>query len=328
MRVPGQLAIHNAGVGFRATARRAAALLLTLAAGAACQGSRPVSLPLSDVPRPIVFAHRGGSGEAPENTLRAMQAALAANPDVAIELDVRRSRDGHLVVIHDATVDRTTGGTGAVAQLTLAELQRLDAGHCATPGRGRGTASPAACRSDSADRFPFRGQGYRIPALAEVFAALPAGTLIGVEVKAPGYEAAVAELLRGSGRQGRLMVGSGQDEVAARLRALLPELPHYFPRSAGVRFAAAAKFTNGALARPDYQVFAVPVKGAGLRLDTAGMIRVAHAAGVMITFWTINDPAEMDRLVRLGADGIITDYPGRAARLGSVVQAGDRAVRD
>jgi glycerophosphoryl diester phosphodiesterase len=315
------LAIHNAGVGFRLSVQLPAALLLTLAA-IACQGRRSVTPPLPDVPRPIVFAHRGGSGEAPENTLRAMQAALAANPDVAIELDVRRSRDGHLVIIHDATVDRTTDGTGKVAELTLAELRRLDAGHCATPGVGRGTASPRACKDvppgEPRLSFPFRGQGYRIPTLAEVLAGLPTGTLIGVEVKAPGFEAAVAELLRKSGRQGRLMVGSGQDEVAARLRALLPEVPQYFPRSAGVRFAAAAKFTNGALARPDYQVFAVPLKGAGLRLDTAGMIRAAHAAGVMIAFWTINDPAEMDRLVRLGADGIITDYPGRA----------DRAIKD
>ena len=140
-----------------------------------CQGGqRAASPPLADIPRPIVFAHRGGSGEAPENTLRAMKAALAANPQVAIELDVRRSRDGHLVVIHDATVDRTTDGTGAVADLTLAELQRLDAGHCATPGRDGERPRPPRAASDSADRFPFRGQGHRIPTLAEVFAALPA----------------------------------------------------------------------------------------------------------------------------------------------------------
>jgi glycerophosphoryl diester phosphodiesterase len=316
------LEIHNAGVGFRATARLGAALLLAAtAAVVVCQGGRrPASPPLADIPRPIVFAHRGGSGEAPENTIVAMKAALAANPQVAIEIDLRRSRDGHLVVIHDATVDRTTDGTGAVADLTLAELQRLDAGHCASPGQGRGTAAPAACRSDSADRFPFRGQGHRIPTLPEVFAALPRDTLIGVEVKAPGCETEVAEIVRRSGRKGRLIVGSGKDDVAARLRELLPELPHYFPRSAGTRFAAAAKLTNGALARPDYQVFAVPLKGAGFRLDTAGMIRVARSAGVLITYWTINDPGEMDRLVRLGADGIITDYPSRAIRLASKKQ--------
>ena len=136
------------GVGLRACVLAVAALLPLLAGAAAgCQSRRPVTPPLSDIPRPIVFAHRGGSGDAPENTVRAMQAALAANPHVAIELDVRRSRDGHLVVIHDATVDRTTGAPGAVADLTLAQLQALDAGHCATPGIGRGTAAPAACRS-------------------------------------------------------------------------------------------------------------------------------------------------------------------------------------
>ena len=149
-----------------------------------------------------------------------------------------------------------------------------------------------------------------------MFAGLPATTLIGLEVKASGFEAQFAEQVRRSGRGQRLVVGSGKDEVADRCARCCPRLPQYFPRSAGVRFAAAAKLTNGALARPDYQVFAVPLNGAGLRLDTAGMIRVARAAGVMITFWTINDAAEMDRLVRLGADGIITDYPSRAIRLG------------
>ena len=332
MTVSRRLAMHNGDVDFHARVRLAAAPLL-VGLVVACQGGRPAAPPFPDVPRPIVFAHRGGAGEAPENTLRAMQAAIAANPQVAIELDVRRSRDGHLVVIHDATVDRTTDGSGAVAALTLAELQRLDAGHCATPGVGRGTTTARACRAQLPEHvlkqlFTLRGQGYRIPTLAEVFDALPRSTLIGIEVKSAGYEAEVAAALRRSGRRGRLIVGSGQDDVAEKLRALLPELPHYFPRSAGVRFAAAAKLTNGALSRPDHQVFAVPLKGAGLRLDTAGMIRVARASGVMIAFWTINDPAEMDRLIRLGADGIITDYPGRAARLARVVQAGNRPVRD
>jgi glycerophosphoryl diester phosphodiesterase len=297
-------------------------LLVAIATIAACRGQRAASPPLGDIPRPIVFAHRGGSGEAPENTIGAMKAALAANPQAAIEIDVRRSRDGHLVVIHDATVDRTTDGKGAVADLTLAELQRLDAGYCATPGIGRGTTPPMACREPmmKPEWFRFRGQNFRIPTLPEVFAALPRDTLIGIEVKAPGYEAEFAEIVRRSGRQGRLIVGSGNDDAAARLRQLLPDLPHYFPRSAGTRFAAAAKLTNGALARPEYQVFAVPLTAGGFRLDTAGMIRVARSEGVLITYWTINDPAEMDRLVRLGADGIITDYPSRAIRLASKKQ--------
>ena len=124
-----------------------------------------------------------------------MLAALERGPHVAIELDVRRSRDGHLVVIHDATVDRTTNGSGAVERLALSELQALDAAYCATPGAGRGSASGAACRApDSAGRFPLRGKGYRIPTLTEVFATLPRQTLIGIEVKAAGFEQAVAQL--------------------------------------------------------------------------------------------------------------------------------------
>jgi glycerophosphoryl diester phosphodiesterase len=308
--------MHNAAVGPRAAA---AMLLLLTATLTACARRPPAPPPLADVPRPIVFAHRGGAGEAPENTLAAMRAALAANPRVAIELDVRRSRDGHLVVIHDATVDRTTDGTGAVADLPLARLQALDAGYCATPGLGHGTAPPGRCPRDPLDgslraRFPFRGQGHRVPTLDEVFAALPADTLIGIEVKSGGYEQQVATLVQRSGRQRRLVIGSADDAVAVKLRPLLPGLAHYFPKSAGLRFAAATKLTGGALARPDYQVFAVPLTGAGLHLDTAGMVRAAHGSGVLISYWTINDPAEMDRLVRLGADAIITDYPGRATR--------------
>jgi glycerophosphoryl diester phosphodiesterase len=242
-----------------------------------------------------------------------MLAALADAPAVAIEMDVRRSRDGHLVVIHDASVDRTTNGSGLVARLTLAELQALDAAFCATPGVGRGGASASACRAPGGSgRFPLRGQGYRIPTLAEVFAAVPRDTLLGIELKAPGFEEAFARQLRQSGRLGRVVVGSALDEVSARLRTLLPEVPHYFPRWAAIRFGTSAKLSSGRLSRPQYQVLATPRSGAGLSMDTPGMIEVAHQLGILVAYWTINDEAEMERLLRLGADALITDYPHRA----------------
>ena len=274
----------------------------------------PPTSPLPDVPRPIIFAHRGGAGEAPESTLGAMQAALAANPGVAIELDVHQSRDGHIVVIHDDTVDRTTNGTGAVAQLTLAELQALDAGFCATPGERRGTAARGACR-EGTGKFPFRGKGYRIPTLQEVLAQLPRETLIGMEVKAPGFEPKLAEVLRASGRLRRLIVGAARDDIAVRLRQLLPQVPHYFPRWAGMRFATSIKLSNGRLSSPDYQVFATPQAASGMRLDTAGLIQAARRLGVLVAYWTINDPEHIDRLLRLGADAIMTDYPDRASKV-------------
>ncbi len=289
---------------------RLAVLLPLLLACSACSTRQAPALP--EVKRPIVFAHRGGAGEAPESTLQAMQAAIAHDPAVAIELDVRESKDGYLVVIHDATVDRTTDGRGAVDSLTLAQLKALDAAYCATPGVGRGTAPPDACRTSPAATFPLRGKGYRIPTLDEVFEALPRTTLIGIEVKAAGFEEAVARRIRRSGRLGRLVVGSALDGVSGRLHELLPEAPHYFPRWAAARLAASAKVTNGNLSRPAYQVLATPRAGMGLRMDTPGMLQVAHRLGVLVLFWTIDDPAEMQELLRLGADGLITDFPGRA----------------
>jgi glycerophosphoryl diester phosphodiesterase len=269
---------------------------------------------LSDVRRPIVFAHRGGSGEGPESTLAAMLAAVARDPDVAIEMDLHRSRDGHLVVIHDDTVDRTTDGHGRVAALTLAELQALDAGHCATPGRGRGTAPAAACRAGGGD-FPFRGRGHRIPTLDEVLAALPRTTAIMIEVKAGGFEAQVAETLRRSGRQGRLVMGSGKDDVAAKLRRALPDALQFFPRGPGLRLGAGLKLAGGRLSRPDYQVLATPRAALGARIDSPAMLAAARRLGILVAFFTINDEAEIEALVRAGADAIITDYPARARRV-------------
>jgi glycerophosphoryl diester phosphodiesterase len=145
-----------------------------------------------------------------------------------------------------------------------------------------------------------------------VLAALPPTTLIGIEVKAPGYEEALAKRLRQSGRLDRLVVGSADDDIAARIRKLLPEVPQWFPKWAAVRLATGAKMSNGRLSRPAYQVLATPRSGAGLSMDTPGMIEVAHQLGVVVTYWTINDASEMEHLLRLGADGLITDYPRRA----------------
>jgi glycerophosphoryl diester phosphodiesterase len=293
----------------RGPIRAALPLLAALGCG------RPTAALLPPLERPLIFAHRGGSGEAPESTLASLLAA-ARDPAVAIELDVRATRDGHIVVIHDASVDRTTNGTGRVAELTLAELEALDAGHCATPGLGAGTARRGDC-APAADpqRFPFRGRGIRIPTLAAVLAQLPAHTFIGIEVKAPGFEPALAALLRASGRLGRLVIGSADGAVAARLRALLPEAPTYFPRNAAVRLALGAKLAGAAFARPEHQLLAAPRTGWGLRLDTPGMIGAYHRQGVAVIFFTINDETEMERLLRLGADGLFTDYPTRARAL-------------
>jgi glycerophosphoryl diester phosphodiesterase len=272
-----------------------------------------------DAPRPLVIAHRGGGGEAPESTLAAYRAAVALDPLAGVEVDLRRSRDGHLVVMHDATVDRTTDGTGRVADLSLAELRALDAGYCATPGRGNGTAPRGRCRGPAASAdpslFPFRGRGHRVPTLGEVLEILPPETPVVVEVKAPGLEDQVARELRASGRLRRVIVGSADGDVAARLQALLPEAAHFFPRAAALRLVLAAKLTDARLAWPAYQVLAAPVAGLGLRLDTPGLLRALERRGIPVAYFTINDEPDLERLFRLGASAVFTDYPSRARRI-------------
>jgi len=265
----------------------------------------------------FVFAHRGGGGLLPEATLPAFLEAQRRDPDAIIEFDVHQSKDGVLVVIHDSTVDRTTNGQGRVADLTLDELRQLDAGHCATPGEGDGTAKAEVCRDPArpAEAFPFRGQGFRIPTLQEVFAALPVSTRLSIEVKAGGFERAFAAAIRASGRADRLVVGSEDDDVAVRLKDLLPELPHFLPRAAATCFAVGAKFALDYAGCPACQVFASPLSAAGLALDTRGILSAAHDRGMVVIYWTINEEAEIERLLRLGADGVFTDYPDRARRV-------------
>jgi glycerophosphoryl diester phosphodiesterase len=220
------------------------------------------------------------------------------------------------VVIHDDTVDRTTNGTGRVADLTLAELQALDAGYCARPGEGDGTAPREQCRAAAdVSRFPFRGQGYRVPTLDEVLSALPTDAPIGIEVKAPGFEQQFAETLRASGRMDHLIVGSALDDVSIRLKDLLPEVPHYMPSGAATCLGLTAKLRLDYPSCSEYEVFASPLRGAGLALDTPEVLEAAHGRGALVIYWTINEAAEMERLFRLGADGIFTDYPDRARQV-------------
>jgi glycerophosphoryl diester phosphodiesterase len=297
-------------------------LLVLLAAVGACAPERPLHPFFRNQKGPLIFAHRGGGGVEPEATLPAMLGVQRRNPAAVIEFDVHRTLDGHLVVIHDDSVDRTTEATGAVASKTLAELQALDAGYCATPEQGNGTAERGQCHQAEAARFPFRGKGYRIPTLDEVLAALPAQTFLSIEVKQAGIERQVADRLRASGRLDRLIAGAEPDEISVRLRDALPEVPHYYPTGAGTCLALSGKVRWNYAACPQYEGFASPLSGAGLALDTARVLDAAHAEGVAVIYWTINDRATMLRLFRLGADGIFTDYPDLARAALAELQGG------
>jgi glycerophosphoryl diester phosphodiesterase len=237
--------------------------------------------------RPWIIAHRGVSMHAPENTFAAFDLALREGADF-IELDVRRSRDGRLVVIHDATVDRTTNGRGRVADLPWEELNRLDAGSWFGPA--------------------FAGQP--LPLLEEVLDRYAGKIGLLVELKDPDAESELAGLLvrRGlqNGLENRLIVQSFHAQSMRRLRKLLPEI------QIGVLTGQTGKMPS----KKDLDRFAAFADFINVRLDLAdaGLVRRIHGRGALTLVWTVRHAGEVDRLLQAGVDGIVTDDPALVPR--------------
>jgi len=255
-----------------------------------------------------LFAHRGASGTYPENTLEAFAAGLAAGAD-RLELDVHGTADGEVVVFHDATLDRTTDGSGPVQTRSLAELRRLDAGY--------GFLAPDGTH-------PFRGQGVRIPTLAALLAAQPDAP-INVEIKQsdPPIEDAVLAVLDRFGARPRTLLAAEREPLLRRIRAAASgvltgscaeEVAEFVDRVQSGRLTG-YRLPGAALqVPPSYQ---------GIDIVTAASVAAAHALGVEVHVWTINDEAEMEALLELGVDALMTDFPERA--MGVLCRRGLRA---
>lgn len=252
-------------------------------------------------PLPRRFAHRGASGSAPENTLPAFEIAAEAEMD-GFELDIHRTADGEIVVIHDPTLDRTTDGRGPVSQRSLSELKRLDAGYRFTPDDGR--------------TYPWRGRGVSIPTLGEVCEAFPQMPLI-VEIKQvdPALEEDLARLLQSSKAADRTLVFSLDQEPVDRYRELHPEQATGFGPDDVAEFLRRIGSASWEGYRPAGVAFAVPVQWRGTQVVSAPFVEAAHRHGCEVFVWTVNDPREMRRLLDLGVDGLISDHPDRLARV-------------
>ena len=251
---------------------------------------------------PVNLAHRGASARAPENTLEAFRLAVEAGAG-GLELDVHVTRDGEVVVIHDASVDRTTDGSGAVAEMELEEIRRLDAGYRFSPDGGR--------------TFPYRGRGVTIPTLAEVYASFPEARVNADIKKAQsGAEEAVLRVIRSAGAEERTLIASTEHAVVRRFRRISRgHIATAASRREIAAFYVLSRARLGALARPVYDALQVPVEHRGIELVTPRFLRAARSTGVRVDVWTINAAAEMRWLLDLGVSGIMTDHPEVLAAL-------------
>jgi glycerophosphoryl diester phosphodiesterase len=247
---------------------------------------------------PLLIAHRGGSALMPENTLPAFLAASERWGADMIELDVRATSDGHCVVFHDATVDRTTDGSGRVDEMTLAAVQELDAGYRFSPDGGR--------------TFPMRGQGIHVPTIQEVFSALPEMRMT-IESKSADAQLPLFAAVQEFKAINRVIAAGERNEY----RTLFHQWSG--PRSASLEeampFFMMHKLLVARFGRVPADVVQTCEVYRGRRILSPRLVRDFHRAGVHVHVWTVNEIADMERLLDWGVDGLVTDRPDRLAEL-------------
>ena len=262
--------------------------------------------------RVLAYAHQGGAWEAPSSTLFAIGRALGKGA-TGIELDVHATADRRLVVCHDATVDRTTDGAGAICELTLDELRRLDNAFWFAPGAD---VTPGL----DPGAYPYRGRGpadraFAVATLAEVLEVLDDHPQVAVNLDikqtAPAvepYEELLAAELRRHGHTDRVIVASFLDAATEAFARLAPEIATSAGTLATAAFVRAVR-QGQAPPATGHVALQVPEAYQGVAVVDGAVVAAAHDAGMAVHVWTVNDPEAMARLVDVGVDGIITDLP-------------------
>ena len=237
---------------------------------------------------PLIEAHRGYSALAPENTLASFQAAIEAGVD-RIELDVYASKDGHAVVIHDGTVDRTTNGTGAVKEMTLSELKKLDAGSWKDSRFGK----------------------ERIPAFSELLDLAKGRVMVDIDLKdADAIVPMVQDLKERDMLFDAIVTGTSSEDIQ-KIRKVEPALVAFFERSDELKKLHEAgqkqEFIRAAIR------LACEIQAPGFNFDhntlSPEFVREAHLRGLYVMAWTVNEPQRMEELMDWGVDTIMTDRP-------------------
>jgi glycerophosphoryl diester phosphodiesterase len=259
-------------------------------------------------PKPRLYGHRGSSADFPENTLPAFAAALEAGM-AYLELDVRATADGTVVVLHDETLLRTCGVDRPVHELSLAELRRLDAG--------------ATFSADGGQTYPFRGRGIVVPTLEELLNAFP-DALFNIEIKqeSPAIEDNTLQVIRAAGRADAVLLAAESDTVMARLRPLCPDIPTSFSYGELATFFAWLERGAPNGYRPPAAALQIPETYQGRQLVSPATLQAAHALGLEVHVWTVNEADDMTRLLHMGVDGLMSDRPALLTATASALSMG------
>ena len=244
---------------------------------------------LDPLARPVI-GHRGNRAHSPEETLASLREAVALGVD-GVEFDLHVSSDGHLVLMHDPTLDRTTPERGAVKQRTLAELQQIDAGYSFSKDGGR--------------TFPWRGRGATIVSFDEIVETLPRDLPFIIELKTAEASEPLRAAIRRHAIARKVIVASFSEEATLPLR--------------GEGFALGASKADGVRAlpsvllrrklHPTFDAMCIPPFYRGIPVPIGGFVRSLRGTNVVVHVWTINDPRRALRLWEKGVNGIISDDP-------------------
>ena len=274
-----------------------AGALVTAAAGRLTAKADVTPKPPTPRGWPINFAHRGGAKVVPENTIEGFREGFALGGGV-VECDVHASAEGTVVVIHDAIVDRTTDGTGPVAEKTVAELQSLDAGY--------------RFSQDGGATFPWRAKGVRIPTLEALYEAFPDAPF-NIEIKGhrAGIEETVFRQIEAAGALERTLVVSDNRGTISRFRTISQGKVATASSTIELLWCWILHLLHlGGLYDPPFQALQPPEKYKGVvPVVTRRFVRKAHDRGLRVDVWTIDDEPAMRRLLSYGVDGIMTDRP-------------------
>lgn len=256
--------------------------------------------------RPLVIAHRGGTGIFPENTLYAFENSWKLGVDI-LELDIHETADGKLVVIHDKTVDRTTDGEGNIREKTLEEIKKLNAGY--------------KFSKDGGQTFPLREQKITIPTLEEVFKALPDARFnIEMKPESPTIADSLCKLIRSHNLSEKVIVASVSQSNLNDFRQKCSEVATSASASEVLKYFTYYKMGSGENYAPQMASIQTLRRLFGLQVVSKEFVEISHKLNLQVHVWTINKEEDMQQLLEIGVDGIMTDYPDKLLEVKNKMQ--------